>query len=353
MKHNFNPGPSILPKSVLQKASQSVVNFDGSGLSILEISHRSSAFKDVLGKTKYLVLEIAGLSDNDYGVLFLQGGASTQFLNVAANFLNQKAGYSDTGSWSAKAIKEAKYYGQVIEVASSAYSDYSFIPTSFGEETSTLDYVHITTNNTIYGTQYSEIPQVDCPLIADMSSDIFSKTLDYQKFDLFYAGAQKNLGPAGVTLVVVKKSLLDTVIRKLPSMLNYKLHLAKESSFNTPPVFAIYTTMLNLQWIKENGGLKKLNKQNNKKSSLLYSEIDRNAKFRGFANKEDRSQMNVVFNLVDTSEKEIFDQIWESKGIVGLNGHRSVGGYRASIYNALDLKSIELLVDCMKRFENR
>ncbi|MCY4161751.1 MAG: 3-phosphoserine/phosphohydroxythreonine transaminase [Flavobacteriaceae bacterium] len=353
MKHNFNPGPSILPKSVLEKVSQSIVDLDDSGLSILEISHRSSAFKEVLEKTKHLVLEIAGLSVTDYGVLFLHGGASTQFLNVAANFLNNKAGYSNTGSWSAKAIKEAKHYGQVIEIASSAFSDYSYIPVSFDEDTSTLDYVHITTNNTIYGTQYSEIPETDCPLIADMSSDIFSRTLDYQKFDLFYAGAQKNLGPAGVALVVVKKTLLETVQRQLPSMLDYRLHLTKESSFNTPPVFAIYTTMLNLQWVKENGGLKKLNKKNNQKASLLYSEIDRNAKFRGFANKEDRSHMNVVFNLVDPTEKEIFDHIWESEGIVGLNGHRSVGGYRASIYNALDLKSVDLLVDCMKRFENR
>lgn len=353
MKHNFNPGPSILPKSVLQKASQSVVDFDGSGLSILEISHRSSAFKEVLAKTKQLVLEIAGLSDKGYGVLFLHGGASTQFLNVAANFLNNRAGYSDTGSWSAKAIKEARHYGPVIEIASSAYCEYNYIPESFDEDTSELDYVHITTNNTIYGTQYSELPSVECPLIADMSSDIFSRTLDYQKLDLFYAGAQKNLGPAGVTLVVIKESILESVERKLPSMMDYKLHLTKESSFNTPPVFAIYTSMLNLQWIKANGALKKLNKKNNQKAALLYSEIDRNAKFRGFANKEDRSHMNVVFNLVDQSEKEIFDQMWQSEGIVGLNGHRSVGGYRASMYNALEFNSVELLVDCMKRFENR
>ena len=352
MKHNFNPGPAVLPKTVLKKASKAVLDLDDSGLSVLEISHRSNAFKEILENSTKMAIEIAGLKGKGYSALFLHGGASTQFLNVAANFLNQKAGYSDTGSWSAKAIKEAKNYGQVVEVASSAYCKYNYIPVSF-ENTSELDYLHITTNNTIYGTQYSEIPRVDCPLVADMSSDIFSRVLDYNKFDLFYAGAQKNLGPAGVALVVIKESFLDRVKRKLPSMLDYKLHLSKGSSFNTPPVFAIYTTMLNLQWIIEKGGLKKLGKKNSQKASLIYSEVDRNSKFRGFANKENRSQMNVVFNLVDKSEKEIFDQMWQSLGIEGLNGHRSVGGYRASIYNALEFESVKLLVECMKEFENR
>lgn len=352
MKHNFNPGPAILDHEVLLKASKAVMDLDGTGLSVLEISHRSKEFKGIISKASELVLEISKLKDKGYKILFLHGGASMQFLNVAANFLHRKAGYINTGSWSAKALKEAKNYGEVIEVASSAYNNYIYIPRRYDVDND-LDYLHITTNNTIYGTEYGQLPNVNCPLVADMSSDIFSDQRDYSKFDLFYAGAQKNLGPAGVGVVVVKESFLETITRDLPSMINYKVHAEKESMFNTPPVFAVYTTMLNLQWIIDQGGLKKIGKRNAIKASLLYAEIDRNSKFRGFVNKEDRSKMNVTFNLVDKNEKEAFDSIWQKAGIVGLNGHRSVGGYRASLYNALKVDSVELLVDCMKKFENR
>lgn len=352
MKHNFNPGPAILDREVLLRASKAVMDLDGTGLSVLEISHRSKEFKAIISKACELVLEISKLKDKGYKILFLHGGASMQFLNVAANFLHRKAGYINTGSWSAKALKEAKNYGEVIEVASSAYNNYIYIPRRYDVDND-LDYLHITTNNTIYGTEYGQLPNVNCPLVADMSSDIFSDQRDYSKFDLFYAGAQKNLGPAGVGIVVVKESFLETITRNLPSMINYKVHAEKESMFNTPPVFAVYTTMLNLQWIIDQGGLKKISKRNVTKASLLYAEIDRNSKFRGFVNKEDRSKMNVTFNLVDKNEKETFDSIWQKAGIVGLNGHRSVGGYRASLYNALKVDSVELLVDCMKKFENR
>ena len=352
MKHNFNPGPAVLDAEVLLKASKAVLDLDNTGLSILGISHRSKEFQSIISKACELVLEISRLKGKGYKVLFLHGGASMQFLNVAANFLNHKAGYINTGSWSAKAIKEAKYYGEVVEVASSAYTNYIYIPRRYDVDDD-LDYLHITTNNTIYGTEFGQLPNVNCPLVADMSSDIFSDQRDYSKFDLFYAGAQKNLGPAGVGIVVVKESFLETVTRNLPSMINYKIHAEKNSMYNTPPVFAVYTTMLNLELIIERGGLKKIGKRNATKASLLYSEIDRNSKFRGFVNKEDRSKMNVTFNLVDKTEKETFDSIWQKAGIVGLNGHRSVGGYRASIYNALKLDSVELLVDCMKKFENK
>ena len=269
---------------------------------------------------------------------------------VAYNFLKTKAGYINTGTWSEKAIKEAKLFGEVIEIASSKDENFNYIPKKI-KINDKYDYIHLTTNNTIFGTQFHNFPDTNSSLIADMSSDIFSRVIDYSKFDLFYAGAQKNTGPAGTTLVIVKESLLSEINKNIPSMLSYKIHIDKESMFNTPPVFPIYTAMLNLRWIKKNGGIQNIENKNREKANLIYNEIDNNSKFIGFAEKDDRSFMNVTFNLIDSEEKDIFDKICEENNVVGINGHRSVGGYRASIYNAMTLESVEVLVDCMKKFE--
>ncbi|MEK9613659.1 MAG: 3-phosphoserine/phosphohydroxythreonine transaminase, partial [Flavobacteriaceae bacterium] len=270
----------------------------------------------------------------------------------AYNLLNKKAGYINTGTWSDKAIKEAKLFGEVIELASSKDQNYNYIPKGYSIPED-LDYLHLTTNNTIFGTQFKEIPDTAIPLIADMSSDIFSRSFDYSKFDLFYAGAQKNMGPAGTTLVIIKESLLGKVERAIPSMLNYQIHMDKESMFNTPPVFAVYTSLLNLRWIESQGGIDSLGAQNGMKATLLYGEIDRNSQFEGFAAKEDRSDMNATFNLVNPELTESFDSLCASAGISGLKGHRSVGGYRASMYNALSIDSIEILVNCMQILEEK
>lgn len=352
-KHNFSAGPCILPSSVLKQASNAVINFDNLDLSLLEISHRSSSFVSVMEHAKELALEHLGLQNKGYKALFLQGGASMEFLMVAYNFLENKAGYTNTGTWSDKAIKEAKLFGDVVELASSKHANFNYIPKDFTVP-SGLDFFHCTSNNTIFGTQMNEFPQTDCPLICDMSSDIFSRKLDFEKFDLIYAGAQKNMGPAGTTLVVVKEDVLGQVSRKIPSMLDYKVHISKDSMFNTPAVFPVYVSMLTLSWLKEQGGISAIEILNNQKAELLYTEIDRNPLFKGFvANKEDRSKMNATFSLTDDSLTDSFDTLWKQAGINGLNGHRSVGGYRASMYNALSIESVQVLVDVMQNLENK
>jgi len=352
-KHNFSAGPCILPSSVLKQASNAVINFDTLDLSLLEISHRSSSFVSVMEHAKELALEHLGLQNKGYKALFLQGGASMEFLMVAYNFLENKAGYTNTGTWSDKAIKEAKLFGDVVEIASSKHANFNYIPKDFTVP-SGLDFFHCTSNNTIFGTQMNEFPQTDCPLICDMSSDIFSRKLDFEKFDLIYAGAQKNMGPAGTTLVVVKEDVLGQVSRKIPSMLDYKVHISKDSMFNTPAVFPVYVSMLTLSWLKEQGGISAIEILNNQKAELLYTEIDRNPLFKGFvANKEDRSKMNATFSLLDDNHTGVFDGLWQQSGINGLNGHRSVGGYRASMYNALSIESVQVLVDAMQNLENK
>ena len=297
-----------------------------------------------------LALQILGLEGKGYKAMYLQGGASMQFLMTAYNMLESKAGYVNSGTWSTKAIKEAKFLGDVIELASSKDKNFNYIPKGY-DIPNDLDYLHITSNNTIFGTQYKNLPETSVPLVADMSSDIFSRPLDYSKFDLFYAGAQKNMGPSGVTLVIIKETAFNKVTRSIPSMLNYEIQANVGSMFNTPPVFPVYTVLLNLRWILKNGGLSGMGIQNEKKAAMIYDEIDRNPLFEGFANLDDRSAMNATFNLVDDSSAAIFDTIWNNAKISGLKGHRSVGGYRASIYNALSVESIQTLVDCMKEFE--
>lgn len=351
-KHNYSAGPCILPQEVFQKASQAVLDFNNSGLSILEISHRSKDFVDVMEEARSLALELLGLEGKGYKALFLQGGASTQFLMVAYNLLQVKAGYLNTGTWSSKAIKEAKLFGDVAEVASSADKDFNYIPKGYFIP-SDVDYFHCTSNNTIYGTQIKEFPSTPKPMVCDMSSDIFSRQLDFSQFDLIYAGAQKNLGPAGTTLVIIKEDILGKVDRPIPSMMDYKIHLNKASMFNTPSVFAVYTCMLTLRWLKKKGGIAGIEELNDKKASLLYSEIDINPLFEGYARKEDRSNMNATFTLLNDDLKETFDSLWKEAGINGLNGHRSVGGYRASMYNALPLESVQVLVDVMSELERK
>ncbi|TVZ55090.1 phosphoserine aminotransferase [Lutibacter sp. Hel_I_33_5] len=351
-KHNFSAGPCILPEEVLQKASEAVLNFNNDDLSLIEISHRSKPFVDVMENARSLVLELLGLENQGYKVLFLQGGASTQFLMTAYNLLNKKAAYLNTGTWSSKAIKEAKLFGEMVEVASSKDKNFNYIPKGFSIPTD-VDFFHTTSNNTIFGTQIKEFPMFDGVNVCDMSSDIFSRQLDFSKFDLIYAGAQKNMGPAGATLVVIKEDILGNVEREIPSMLDYKIHLGKDSMFNTPAVFPVYVSMLTLEWLKDLGGIPFIEKVNQQKADLLYNEIDRNPLFTGFAAKEDRSNMNATFNLTDDSLKSTFETLWNDARINGLNGHRSVGGYRASMYNALPLHSVQTLVDAMQELERK
>ena len=351
-KHNFSAGPCILPQEVLLKASESVMDFNGSGLSLIEISHRSKDFVDVMETARSLALELLGLEGKGYKALFLQGGASMEFLMVAYNLLETKAGYLNTGTWSDKSIKEAKFFGEVVEVGSSKDENYRYIPKGYTVP-SGLDYLHLTSNNTIFGTQIKKFPTTDSPLVCDMSSDIFSRQMDFSQFDLIYAGAQKNMGPAGTTLVVVKEDILGKVTRKIPSMLDYKVHISKDSMFNTPAVFPVYVSMLTLQWLKNLGGIAAIEEINEKKSRLLYSEIDLSPVFDGYANKEDRSHMNATFTLTDDKLKDAFDEMLKEAGINGLNGHRSVGGYRASMYNALSLESVGVLVDVMSEMERK
>ncbi len=328
------------------------MDLNNSGLSLIEISHRSKDFVEIMDTARNLVLELLGLKDKGYQALFLQGGASLEFLMVAYNLLETKAGYLNTGTWSAKAIKEANMFGEIVEVGSSKDENYNYIPKGYTIPEG-LDYLHLTSNNTIFGTQIKKFPKTDAPLVCDMSSDIFSRQLDFSQFDIIYAGAQKNMGPAGTTLVVVKEDVLGKVSRQIPSMLDYKVHIAKESMFNTPPVFAVYTSMLTLEWLKNLGGIAAIEEINEKKAQLLYSEVDLNPLFEGFAKNEDRSTMNATFNLTDEKLKESFDSMWKEAGINGLNGHRSVGGYRASMYNALSLESVGVLVEVMSELERK
>jgi len=350
--YNFSAGPSILPKSVFEKAAQAVLNYKDSGLSLLEMSHRGPEFTEILSKARAKVKTLMALND-DYEVLFLQGGASSQFMMVPYNILpsNGKAAYINTGTWSDKAIKEAQIFGEVDIIANSSEAGFNYIPKTFNIASDTT-YLHITTNNTIYGTEYHKTPNCDCLLVGDMSSDIFSRKWDYSNYDLIYAGAQKNMGPAGATLIVVKKSILGKVDRAIPSMLKYETHIKKGSSFNTPPVFPIYVSLLTMNWIEHIGGIEALEKRNKEKAETLYAEIDRNPLFNGFAAVEDRSLMNVTFTIEDKSKEATFIDFCTGRGIVGIKGHRSVGGFRASIYNAMDLEGVEFLVEAMRGFED-
>jgi len=353
-KHNYSAGPCILPQEVFEKAAQAVLNFNDSGLSILEISHRSKDFVAVMDEARALALELLGLQGKGYQALFLQGGASMEFLRVPYNLLkeNGKASYLDTGTWASGAIKEAKAFGETVVVASSKEENYNHIPKNF-EVPTDADYFHCTSNNTIFGTQMKSFPTTDIPVVCDMSSDIFSRQLDFSKFDLIYAGAQKNMGPAGVTLVVVKEGILGKTGRTIPSILDYEKHIKAESMYNTPAVFTVYTSLLTMRWLKNQGGIPAIEKINEAKAALLYAEIDRNPLFKGTAVAEDRSNMNATFLLNDGSHAETFDKMCKEAGISGLPGHRSVGGYRASMYNALPLESVQVLVDVMKQLENR
>ncbi|MCB9246427.1 MAG: 3-phosphoserine/phosphohydroxythreonine transaminase [Flavobacteriales bacterium] len=346
--HNFSAGPAVLPKEAIEESIDALRNFAGTGLSLLEVSHRGKEFVEVMDQACASVRELMGLTD-EYAVVYLQGGASTQFLMVAMNCLQNKAGYLDTGTWASNAIKEAKLFGEVSVLGSSKETGYDHIPKGYTIPAD-LDYFHCTSNNTIFGTQMQEFPDSPVPMICDMSSDIFSRQLDFSKFDLIYAGAQKNIGPAGVTLVVIKKELLGKVNRVIPTMLDYRTHISKESMFNTPPVFPVFVVWRTLEWVKKHG-LAEIEAINNSKADLLYSEIDRNGLFRGVAQVEDRSRMNVTFDLVDQQLSPAFLECCKEAGISGVKGHRSVGGFRASIYNALGLESVEALVDVMRNFK--
>ena len=353
MIHNFNAGPSILPHSVLQEASDAIINFNNSGLSILEIGHRTPLFESVMEEAISLVKELMNL-DSDHEVLFLHGGATTQFMQVPMNLLNEKdtAAYADTGVWGVKAIKEAKLFGNVDVVCSSKERNYNFIPKDFAVPND-AKYFHITTNNTIYGTQWHEIPKVSIPIIADMSSDILSRKRDFNSFGLIFAGAQKNMGAAGTNLVVVNKNILGKVKRAIPAIMDYRNHIAAKSMLNTPPVFAIYLSMLTLRWLKANGGVDAIEKINDEKSALLYKAIDKSKIFKPTAAKEDRSKMNVCFVMESPEKEKAFLEFAKQNDIYGIKGHRSVGGFRASLYNALPLSSVEYLVGKMKEFESK
>ncbi len=352
MVYNFNAGPSILPKEVFEEAATAVLNFNNTGLSILEYGHRTPAFEAIMKEARQLMKELMSLDDN-HEVLFLHGGASTQFMQVPLNLLDLKdtAAYTDTGVWAAKAIKEAKLFGKPEIVCSSKEKNYTFLPKDFAVPND-CKYLHITTNNTIYGTQWQKIPVTSNSMIADMSSDILSRDMDFNAFDLIYAGAQKNIGAAGVTIVIVNKNILGKVKRNIPTMMNYRNHIEEGSMLNTPPVFAVYTCMLTLRWLKKQGGVKAIEKINDEKAALLYAEIDRNSLFKGTVEKEDRSKMNVCFVMNDTSKEAAFLDYATQNGIIGIKGHRSVGGFRASLYNAMPLSSVQVLVNLMKEFEN-
>lgn len=349
--HNFSAGPCILAPEVLKKAGDAVSNFNDLNLSILEISHRSKDFVEVMDKATNLVKKVLNVPEG-YEVVYLGGGASLGFYISAMNFMkvDGKGAYINTGTWASKAIKEASNLGKVDVIASSKDKNFNYIPKDIivpGD----ADYLHYTSNNTIFGTQFKSIPKTDSLLICDMSSDIFSKPIDVSKFDLIYAGAQKNLGPAGSTLYIVKKELLGKTGRTIPSMLDLNVHIAKDSMFNTPPVFPIYVNMLTLEWLDKLGGVEKMGQMNREKATLLYDEIDRNPLFKGVTAIEDRSEMNVTFVLTDDSYKEHFDKLWNDANISGIKGHRSVGGYRASIYNAMPIEGVSALVETMKELE--
>lgn len=352
-KHNFSAGPSILPREAIENGAKAILDFDGIGLSLLEMSHRSKDFEKVNDEANALFRELLGVPDN-YKIIFLGGGASTQFYMVPYNLLEKKAGYVNTGVWAKKAIKEAKLFGEVSVLASSEDKNFSYIPKGF-DIPSDLDYLHITTNNTIFGTEYHEDIDSPVPLVADMSSDILSRPVDVSKYGLIYGGAQKNIGPAGVTFVIVREDLLGKVSRPFPSMIDYRIHIAEDSMFNTPPVFPIFMVRETLRWLKGLGGVEAVYKMNREKAGILYDEIDRSRIFIGTAAKEDRSLMNICFVLKPEFEG-LYDEFMEfskAKGMVGLKGHRLVGGFRASTYNALPKESVQALVECMQEFEKK
>lgn len=349
-KHNFNAGPSILPDEVIRKAAEAIVDFNGSGLSLLSISHRTKDFDEVMAEADALFRELLRIPDN-YKIFYVGGGASTMFYEVAANFLGKKAGYVNTGVWSKKAIKEAKRYGEVEIVASSDDRDFTYIPKGFAIPED-LDYLHITTNNTIYGTEYHEDIASPVPLIADMSSDILSRPVDVTKYAMIYGGAQKNLAPAGAVFAIIREDMLDKIVRDLPTMVSFRTHVENNSMFNTPPVFPIYVLKETLKWLKSIGGVEEIYRRNVEKAQLLYDEIDRNPLFRGTVAKEDRSLMNICFVMADGYEELApeFMEFAKARGMVGIKGHRLVGGFRASCYNALPRESVEALVACMQEF---
>jgi len=349
--HNFSAGPAILPQVVIDEAAKAAQSYENAGLSILEMSHRSKEMAAMMTEAQQLVKDLLNLGD-DYSVLFLTGGASSQFFMIPMNLLNEgeKACYVDTGAWSAKAIKEVSNFGDVEVLASSKETVYNYLPKDWAVPAD-AKYLHITSNNTIYGTQYQSYPKTDALLIADMSSDIFSREFDATQFDLIYAGAQKNLGPAGTTLVIVRNEILGKVSRNIPTMLDYQTHIKKASAFNTPPVYPIYVCLLTLRWIQGQGGLKAMEKRNQEKAALLYDEIDRNPFFKGTAAVEDRSLMNVTFVANNKAHEEAFLAYCTANGISGIKGHRSVGGFRASIYNAMPMESVAHLVSLVQNFK--
>ncbi len=353
MKHNFGAGPCILPQEVFKQAAQAVLEWDHTGLSILEISHRTPEFEEVVAETERLVKSLLNVPAG-YSVIFLQGGASLQFSMVPMNLLGdgQKAAYLDTGVWANKALKEAKLFGEIDVVASSKEQNYTFIPKNY-EIPKDAVYFHCTSNNTIYGTEMHSFPKSPVPMVCDMSSDIFSRQVNVADFDLIYAGAQKNMGPAGVTLVIVKDEILGKIDRKIPSMLDYKIHIEGESMYNTPPVFSIYVSMLNLKWLKAKGGVPVIEQENLAKARALYAEIDRNPLFKGTCAIEDRSNMNICFVMENPELEKDFLKFAEDREIVGIKGHRSVGGFRASMYNALPISSVHVLVDAMQEFAEK
>ena len=350
--HNFSAGPCILPQEVLQEASEAVKSWNNHGLSLIEMSHRSKPFVEVMDEVRSLTKELLNLPDR-FEILYLQGGASLGFLTTAYNLIPERgsAAYADTGTWANKAIKEAKHLGDIEVVASTKESGYTGVP-QIGAVDSKHSFLHFTTNNTIYGTQYKQMPSdVGVPLVADMSSDIMSREFDASQFKLIYAGAQKNMGPAGTVMYALDRDAIGKTGRDIPSYLDLGVHLGKDSMFNTPPVFSVFTTLLTMRWLKNLGGVAAIEKINDEKAAILYSEIDRNPLFTGHADVDSRSNMNLTFRLNDDSKRARFDELWNEAGISGIKGHRSVGGYRASMYNAMPLESVQVLVDVMKEFE--
>lgn len=350
-KYNFNAGPSVLPDAALENAAKAIIDFNGTGLSILSISHRTKEFEDVLASAQSLFRELLHIPDN-YKIFFVGGGASTQFFHIPANFLKTKAGYVHTGVWTKKAIKEAKLFGEVQIIASSEDKNFTYIPKGF-EIPSDLDYLYICANNTIYGSEYKTDIDSPVPLIADMSSDILSRPVDVSKYAIIYGGAQKNLAPAGVTFVIIRDDMLQKVVRELPSMVNVNTHVDNDSMFNTPPVFPIYVMNEVLKWLKSIGGVEEIYRRNVEKAEMLYNEIDRNSLFRPTVAKEDRSLMNICFVMAEGKEDLApeFLEFAKSRGMVGIKGHRLVGGFRASCYNACPKEAVEALIACMQEFE--
>ena len=350
-KYNFNAGPSVLPDVVLEAAAKAVIDFNGTGLSLLSISHRTPEFEAVLAEAESLMRELLCIPDN-YKIYFMGGGASTQFFHIPANFLGKKAGYVNTGVWTKKAIKEAKFYGDVEVVASSEDKNFNYIPKGF-DIPEDLDYLYICSNNTIYGTEYKEDIDSPVPLFADMSSNILSRPIDVSKYALIYGGAQKNLAPAGVAFMIIRDDMLDKVVRPLPTMMNVNTHVENDSMFNTPPVFPIYVLRETLKWVKAEGGLAEIHRRNEEKAAKLYGEIDRNSLFRGTVAEEDRSSMNICFVMTEGNEELAaeFMAFAKERGMVGIKGHRLVGGFRASCYNACPMEAVDALVACMQEFE--